>query len=268
LKDRLRILRKDALELTQQDFANRIGVKRNTIAQYEMGRNIPIDTVIYLICREFNVSEDWLRYGIGEMFVEQSDDDYEKYAATLSDDPLIRSMIVEFGKLDKRERDLFRKFVQKLQSGMEKGSDIEHIQESLMEVAESINTVHATRLINYYYRMASAGTGQVVMDNPPSKKIEIPHTRRYRSVDYAIGVNGNSMEPLFFDGDILLIETVESIEVGDIGIFFVGGESFVKKLGDGELISLNKEFPNIPLTDEAKCFGKVVGKLEKQNKSE
>ena len=54
--------------MTQQEFAERIGVKRNTIGQYEIGRNEPIDTVINLICREFNVNEEWLRNGEGEMF--------------------------------------------------------------------------------------------------------------------------------------------------------------------------------------------------------
>ena len=54
--------------MTQQEFAKRIGVKRNTIGQYEIGRNEPIDTVINLICREFNVNEKWLRNGEGEMF--------------------------------------------------------------------------------------------------------------------------------------------------------------------------------------------------------
>lgn len=65
---RIRKLRK-ALDLTQQEFANRIGVKRNTVATYEIGRNTPIDAVISNICREFRVNEEWLRTGFGEMFL-------------------------------------------------------------------------------------------------------------------------------------------------------------------------------------------------------
>lgn len=71
LNERIKELRK-ALNLTQQDFAEKIGVKRNTIAQYEIGRNLPIDAVITSICREFNVSEEWLRTGEGEMFKPRS----------------------------------------------------------------------------------------------------------------------------------------------------------------------------------------------------
>ena len=72
--ERIKKLRK-ALDLTQQEFCERIGVKRNTIAKYETNRGEPIDAVISLICREFNVSESWLRTGAGEMFVQRSEDD-------------------------------------------------------------------------------------------------------------------------------------------------------------------------------------------------
>lgn len=67
MKERIRKIRRD-LDLTQQEFADRIGIKRNTIANYETGRNEPVDSVVSLICREFNVNEEWLRNGTGEMF--------------------------------------------------------------------------------------------------------------------------------------------------------------------------------------------------------
>lgn len=57
-----------ALNLTQQEFADKIKVKRNTVATYEIGRSIPSDSAIALICQKFNVNEKWLRLGQGEMF--------------------------------------------------------------------------------------------------------------------------------------------------------------------------------------------------------
>lgn len=71
MDERIKELRK-ALGLTQQKFADAIGVRQNTVAQYEMGRNPPNDTVITLICREFNVSEAWLRDGVEPMFLPKS----------------------------------------------------------------------------------------------------------------------------------------------------------------------------------------------------
>lgn len=119
----------------------------------------------------------------------------------------------------------------------------------------------STRIINYYYRLASAGTGQIIFDTPPTKRIEIPNIPEYKRVDYAIGVNGNSMEPVYHDGDTLLVEMTDEIDPGDIGIFLVDNESYVKKLGDGNLISLNPEYDNIPLTENSKCMGRVVAKF-------
>lgn len=69
MKERIKKLRK-SLDLTQQQFADKIGVKRNTVGQWECGINALTDQTVTAICREFNVNEDWLRNGTGEMFVE------------------------------------------------------------------------------------------------------------------------------------------------------------------------------------------------------
>jgi len=71
MKDRIKSLR-IALGLTQEEFSARLHIKRNTIAKYETGRGEPIDAVISLISREYNVSESWLRTGEGEMFISRS----------------------------------------------------------------------------------------------------------------------------------------------------------------------------------------------------
>lgn len=67
MHERIRILRKQ-LGLNQTEFGARIGVKQTTIAGYERGASTPLDAVIAAICREFGVSERWLRSGEGDMF--------------------------------------------------------------------------------------------------------------------------------------------------------------------------------------------------------
>lgn len=71
MNERIKELRK-SLGLTQEQFAKRLGIKRGAVANYEIGRNNPIDAVVSLICREFNVNESWLRTGEGEMFVQNA----------------------------------------------------------------------------------------------------------------------------------------------------------------------------------------------------
>lgn len=81
MKGRVKTLRKQ-FGLTRADFGARIGVKANTITNYETGLSPPSDAVILSICREFGVQEIWLRAGSGEMFEPVSRD--EKTAAFLS----------------------------------------------------------------------------------------------------------------------------------------------------------------------------------------
>lgn len=69
LKDRIRKIRKE-LDLTQQEFANKIGTTANVLTNYETGRRNPSASVINNICKTFNVSEAWLRTGEGDMFIE------------------------------------------------------------------------------------------------------------------------------------------------------------------------------------------------------
>lgn len=66
---------RNSLDLTQQKFADRLGIQRGAIANYELERNVPIDAVISLICREFNVREAWLRDGTGEMLEQLTEDE-------------------------------------------------------------------------------------------------------------------------------------------------------------------------------------------------
>lgn len=74
MNERIKKLRK-TLDLTQQEFADKIGMKRNTVANYETNRNEPSNSVVSLICKTFNVSEVWLRTGEGEMFANRSESD-------------------------------------------------------------------------------------------------------------------------------------------------------------------------------------------------
>lgn len=68
MKDRFKELRKE-LNVTQQEFADKLKISRNFVAQIEMGSKVPSDRTIDDVCREFNVSEEWLRTGNGDMFV-------------------------------------------------------------------------------------------------------------------------------------------------------------------------------------------------------
>ena len=122
VNERLKELRK-ALNCTQHEFAERLRISRNNIATYETGKSNPGDSVIALICREFNVNEDWLRTGEGEMFIQLSRD--EEIAAfmgnILSGGPDFRRRLISvLAQLSTDEWKLLAQMAQKLTAEMEK----------------------------------------------------------------------------------------------------------------------------------------------------
>lgn len=124
MNERIKELRK-ALGLTQQEFADRIGIKRNSFANYETGRNTPLDAIVISIIREFNVNEAWLRTGAGEMFVPISrDDQITDFMGDIlknEDDSFKRRFIAALSKLNESEWELLEKIALELAEGNKKG---------------------------------------------------------------------------------------------------------------------------------------------------
>ena len=102
MNERIRKLRK-ALGLTQEEFAGKIGTKRGTIASYEVGKGNPINTVLFSICREFGVNENWLRLGEGSMFIEASFDEIEQLVKRYNLPHTAKYLITCFMKLNEQE---------------------------------------------------------------------------------------------------------------------------------------------------------------------
>ena len=128
MRERLKQLRK-TLGITQQEFADKIGIKRNTYANYETGRNTPIDAIILSICREFNVSESWLRNGEGEMFKERSpSEEVGYYVEDLLEydgngNPfydMIIEMMKKYSELDDKSKTVIREYFRGVADGIHK----------------------------------------------------------------------------------------------------------------------------------------------------
>lgn len=126
MNERIKRLRKE-LKLTQQQFADKIKVKRNTVATYEMGRSVPSDSAISLICKTFHVNEDWLRNGNGEMFEELPEEDEKAaFVSSLLDadnDPfynIIQEIMRTFDELSPKSQEVIREFSAKLVENLQK----------------------------------------------------------------------------------------------------------------------------------------------------
>ena len=117
MNERIKDLRKK-LEITQQEMADRLGLKRNTIATYEMGKAVPSDRTIADICREFSVNEIWLRTGEGEMFIQKNRNqqitDFLGDLIKEEDGAFKKRFIEAMSKLDRRDWEDIERLVNKL----------------------------------------------------------------------------------------------------------------------------------------------------------
>lgn len=121
MKDRIKKIRKEA-KLTQVQFGEKIGVKGNTVTNYESGLRTPTDAVIKSICREFNIDENWLRTGEGEMFLPVlEEDEMALYVSELledeGDNPLytiIKEVMHTYSELSPKSQEVIRDVAAKL----------------------------------------------------------------------------------------------------------------------------------------------------------
>lgn len=121
------------------------------------------------------------------------------------------------------------------------------------------------RQILLYSLPVSAGPGEY-LDDGAAESITIPHTAKTADADFALRISGNSMEPKYHDGDVVLVENCDSVEPGETAIFILDGTGYVKVFGGDRLVSLNPEYGDILLRgfEDIHCAGRVVGKLKRK----
>lgn len=252
--DRIIKIRKDS-GLTQEKFAQKIGLSRNFINQVESGKKNVSDRTISDICREFNINENWLRKGIKPMHKESFSEYIEKIPS--DDKDFIKELIEVYKNLDQDSKDalklLARKMLNKNEENPKAGT--------IIQTKNTIHSEHYKARFIHYFQKVSAGDGELIVDALVPEKYEIPDIPEYKKADYAVKVKGISMEPIYNDGDILLVHSTHSIEAGSVGIFRIGDMAYVKKMGQNELISLNPACDNITMRLGIECQGVVIGKI-------
>ena len=117
--------------------------------------------------------------------------------------------------------------------------------------------------IDFYTLPASAGTGSF-LDSELAEELYVPESAEAEKADFVISVSGDSMEPTYHDGDKVFVKKCDSIDVGDIGIFVLNGDAYIKEFGEYCLISHNKKYKPIHFTenDSIYCCGRVIGVVE------
>ena len=180
-------------------------------------------------------------------------------------------LIEDIRALDAHSLELVKMVVSKeLERGTQNAKERPTVVISKGEVSKKMGYMGASssfarRNVPVYQMPVSAGPG-VYIDDSTTEEISIPDNDKTATCDFALRVSGNSMEPIYHNGDLILIEDCDSVEVGELGIFVLDGDGYFKKFGGDRLISLNPEYADILIRSfsEAVCCGRVIGKLKKK----
>lgn len=221
--------------IQQKDFAAMINVNEKTVSAWKKNNSLPAADKLSNISDCLGVSLEYLLTG--------------------------KEKAVELSSAENRLLSAFKKLPTDEQ--MIEIGRVEHMAEVCSE-RTSAESVPMIELRHSYYKV-SAGTGYDLDDGDQWNTIEIPDTPEARKADYCLTISGNSMEPVYYDGDIVLVKSQPLVNKGEIGIFVIENAGYIKKFGGDRLISLNAEYDDILFSDydpdEIRCSGLVIGRV-------
>lgn len=253
--ERITELRKNA-GYSRVEFAEKIGMPQTTLRNYETGVREPGHSFIVQMANIFNVSTDYL-LGLIDEKVPLCSNDTE---LQLTEDDL--EIAKKYHILDKFSKETIRLV---LARELERANELKRsIKESHYSQPHAIpESDTQTKIIPYFRKIASAGSGEYLFDYIPTDTIKVPLDHISKEAEFVVGVNGDSMEPHYRDGDKVLVKKItERLQSGHVGIFMIGNDVLIKRVGDAGLLSDNKKYPDIPYsgTQDIKCIGEVIGK--------
>ena len=227
--------RRAELGISQAELARMIEVKNTTVSNYETGISVPqMDTFIKIMAAlkcDANYLLDW--------------DEFKPFKATAEEIKAIK----KYRSLDEHGKKVVKYLINEEYTRCEAAKATETAAEKTIRIRHS------------FYKV-SAGRGFELGDADEWDDIDVPDTPEARKADFALTIDGDSMEPIYFNGDIVLVKQQATVEIGEVGIFVLNGSGYIKKNGGDRLISLNEKYDDIVISefDECRCFGKVVGR--------
>ncbi|MCI8652623.1 MAG: LexA family transcriptional regulator [Angelakisella sp.] len=236
-----------AAEISQVQLAEKLGISKGTVNNWTRGNNSPDVDMVPQICEV-----------LGIPIIDFYSNGYESSSGLRQKTPPISDEAMKLAK-DYDDLDHWGQKQVRSTADIEAARVADERRRGRQGEAIKNNVTYIP--FQCSVQPASAGTGTYL----GPEAFEIIHVRENdltRRAAFGVPVQGDSMEPRYHNGDILIVEGAEEIEPGEIGIFTVDGEGYVKELGEGELISLNPKYDPIPINDSIRCHGRVIGILD------
>lgn len=243
----LRALR-ESLSMTQKDFAASLGIGQTTYNGYETGARDPKSDFWIAVAQKYGVTIDYL---MGFSNDPKKTSEAKNAPSDLSEEA--HRVAKDFDLLTEHGKGAVRAILD-----YEHGSNV--IQ---LEQPAKIHQINKVIPLNHAQDKASAGTGFQLSEDRMDLWMVV-YNEQTRKADFCVDVVGDSMEPMYHDGDTILIRQQPSVDVGEIGLFVVDGKGYVKRQGTDCLESINSEYKNICPGEysEVECMGKVIGALQ------
>jgi len=232
---------------TQKEVAEAIGRKQQVIGHWETGYSQPDANTLFLLCEQYGTSVDEA-FGFSK----------QAYECT----PPEREHLRRLRTLDEHGLRVVGEVLNAEYDRMEALRAVKPAAALAPADEEEEEEPTPMMYIDFFSLPVSAGPGIEVIENE-REMLEVPVNRMTQRANFALRVRGDSMEPKYSEGDIVLIRSQPDIDVGELGIFIVNGMGYFKTKGSGRLISLNRAYDDIVFGefDEVYCKGKVLGKL-------
>ena len=262
--DRIKLL-KNERKMTNDRLSELTGIPLGTLSKILAGMSdSPKLSNIVSICNALDCSVEYVVSGTPE--------NTNNYTLTVEE----ISMIERYRALDAHSREIVSTLI-----SMEGARDKETVTGSSVEARSTAKILRPIaqshgryagevvrtekKILSLFDLPASAGIG-VYLDEESKESISVPQTEKTAEADFALRISGNSMEPKYHDGDVLLVKSADAVEVGELGIFVLDGCGFFKVFGGDCLKSLNPEYAPILLKDftSVQCRGQVIGKLKRK----
>lgn len=239
--------KREELGLKQSELGEMLGITGSAIGNYENGISSPKADVLYKVF-------DVLKCDANYLFQDEMAALHEANATPDEMEHLVKKYRLLAPNWKKAVDGV-------LDIGYEEQRDSRRasvMQESLkrMEAAEEI-APEVVFICPGFTSPMSAGTGQEAGGEYPENYRLIKEPPRGTS--YIAPVSGISMEPTYHDGEKLFIHACTEIRPGQIGVFLMDGQQWVKELGEGVLLSHNPEYEPRAMTDGIQCQGLVLG---------
>lgn len=229
--------RRLALNLTQEDLAKLLNISKGAIANYENEVSTPKPDILFNVISVLKCDANYLFQDMVDL----------KSNNVLNTEEF--KFMLKFKQLDKYGK-----------------KAVNAVADAELERINSVNNKNSIIQPNvkhysvpYYDLPVSAGTGEF-LDSEHYTIAELSNEPP-RGTNFIVRVSGDSMEPTYYDGYKLFIKQQHSVEIGEIGIFMVDGDVFVKERAEDGLISHNEKYEKIKFHEynNIRCYGRVLG---------